>query len=196
MITAQFFSDAISLNEFASIPNTSSYQSKYWLELISNLSRMAICRPTRANINTSISDVALQASCDVCTNFRGIQKRRQIAQPWMLVITLFYAGVTIYYITWARGVAMGREADGAGRDCGSSLTIMADRWQNAEQYRDCLEELSRAVPRCCPPGILDGETRERLRVLTDKVAESGIHRHTEKMLREMCIDPTGYEMEL
>ena len=68
-----------------SLMNTEGYQSPLWLGLISQLSRLLLCRPSRTNINTEISDVALQASCDACTTFRALQKKRQIAQPWLVV---------------------------------------------------------------------------------------------------------------
>ena len=71
-----------------SLMNTDGYQSPLWLGLISQLSRLLLCRPSRRNINTQISDVALQASCDACTTFRALQKKRQIAQPWLVVSLL------------------------------------------------------------------------------------------------------------
>jgi hypothetical protein len=32
--------------------------------------------------------------------FRALQKKHQIAQLWLVIITQFRAGVTILYITW------------------------------------------------------------------------------------------------
>lgn len=94
-----------------SLINTDGYQSPLWLGLISQLSRLLLCPPSRRNIHTHISDVALQASCDACTTFRALQKKRHIAQPWPVIVTLFQAGITILYILWARGAAMPKEAD-------------------------------------------------------------------------------------
>jgi hypothetical protein len=71
-----------------SLMNTEGYQSPLWLGLISQLSRLLLCRPSRININAQISDVALRASCDACTTFRSLQKKRQIAQPWLVVSLL------------------------------------------------------------------------------------------------------------
>ena len=65
--------------------NNEGYQSPLWLQLISQLSRLIICRPTKSNIHSVVADVALKASCDACTIFRAIQKKRQIAQPWLVV---------------------------------------------------------------------------------------------------------------
>lgn len=169
-----------------SIANTESYQSPLWLGLISQLSRLLLCRPSRMNINTNVSDVALQASCDACTTFRALQKKRQIAQPWLVVITQFQAGITILYIVWARAISIPKEADLAIRDCTSVLAILADRWQNAEHYRDCFEVLARAIPRSSRPGYLSREVREELADLTEKVVEAGVHRHVTTMLWEMA----------
>lgn len=166
--------------------NTEGYQSPLWLSLISNISRLLLCRPSKANINTYISDMAFQASCGCCTTFRKLQKKRQIAQPWLVVITQFQAGVTILYIIWARAVIVPKEADIAIRDCTAVLAILADRWQNAEHYRDCFEVLARAVPRCEKLGYLERDVREELTELIEKVQEAGIHRHVRNMLEDMA----------
>ncbi|KAI9742374.1 MAG: hypothetical protein M1818_003907 [Claussenomyces sp. TS43310] len=169
--------------------NTEGYQSPLWLQLISQISRLLICRPTKSNINTSISDVALQASCDCCTIFRALQKRRQVAQPWLVVLTQFQAGVTLFYIVWGRRSSpMSTEADNASRDCTAVLAIFADRWRNAELYRDCLELLARAVPRVTASGLLDASARAELAHLTRSIEEAGIHRHVARMLWEMCAE--------
>lgn len=66
------------------------------------------------------------------------------------------------------------------------LAILADRWQNAEYYRDCFEVLARAIPRCKRLGCLEGEAKRELRGLIEKVSEMGLHRHVGTMLREMA----------
>jgi hypothetical protein len=81
---------------------------------------------------------------------------------------------------------MPREADMAIRDCTSVLAILADRWCNAEVYRDCFEVLARAVPRCEIPGRLGREAREELGFLIEKVSEAGVHGHVRTMLEEMA----------
>lgn len=81
---------------------------------------------------------------------------------------------------------MPRDVYGASRDCTAVLTIFADRWRNAEHYRDCLEVLARTIPRTSPPGHLDRQDRDELARLTSKVEEVGIHRHVSRMLWEMC----------
>jgi len=179
-----------------SLANTEGYQSPLWLGLISQLSRLLLCRPSRANIHTRVSDVAFQASCDACTTFRALQKKRQIAQPWLVVITQFQAGVTILYVIWARAISIPREADLAIRDCTSVLAILADRWQNAEHYRDCFEVLARAIPRSSRPGCLEPAAREELADLTEKVVEAGIHNHVTTMLCEMSSSGLDDEMAL
>ncbi|PVH82740.1 hypothetical protein DL98DRAFT_570350 [Cadophora sp. DSE1049] len=173
---------------------TEGYQSPLWLRLIEQLSRLALCRPSRLNINSKISDVALKAGCNACTTFRALQKKRQVAQPWLIVITQFQAGVTILYIIWARAIQIPPEADFAIRDCTSVLAILADRWQNAEVYRDCFEVLARAIPRCKRLGCLEREAREELVGLIERVNEVGVHRHVLTMLYEMGMGPEDEDM--
>lgn len=90
--------------------------------------------------------------------------------------------------------AMPKEADLAIRDCTSVLAILADRWENAEVYRDCFEVLARAIP---GSGELGGEVKEELRGLCRRVEEMGCHRHVVTMLMEMAGDnERGEEMEV
>lgn len=74
------------------------------------------------------------------------------------------------------------------------LAILADRWQNAEQYRDCFEVLARAVPRCSRLGYLEREAREELGGLIEKVGEMGLHGHVRTMLCEMATRCEDEEM--
>jgi hypothetical protein len=87
-------------------------------------------------------------------------------------------------------MSLPKEADLAIRDCTSVLAILADRWQNAEHYRDCFEILARAIARSSRPGYLDRAAREELAELTEKVVEAGIHRHVMTMLWEMPSAPS------
>ena len=91
---------------------------------------------------------------------------------------------------------MPKEADLAIRDCTSVLAILADRWQNAEHYRDCFEVLARAIPRCSRLGSLEREAREELAELTEKVNEAGSHRHVTTMLWEMATQSSIEDMEI
>lgn len=74
------------------------------------------------------------------------------------------------------------------------LAILADRWQNAEHYRDCFEILARAIGPS--PGYLDPSARQELAQLTEKVNEAGIHRHVNTMLWEMAAPVEGDAMEI
>jgi len=77
------------------------------------------------------------------------------------------------------------------------LAILADRWQNAEHYRDCFEVLARAIPRSERVGVLEAEARRELSGLMGKVVEAGVHRHVETMLWEMAEEGgVGAEMEM
>lgn len=88
---------------------------------------------------------------------------------------------------------MSYEADNAARDCSAVMAIFADRWRNAEHYRDCLEILARAESRRLSSGMsatigslqLDVAERRELGALTEKLVRMGIHRHVAQMLREM-----------
>lgn len=92
---------------------------------------------------------------------------------------------------------MPRDIDTAIRDCAAVLAIFADRWRNAEHYRDCLELLARAVPRCVGAGkVLEREAREELMVLTRNVEDMGIHRHVSRMLHEICAGGDAERMQL
>lgn len=143
------------------------------------------CRPSRQNATTYIGEIALKASSSVCTTFRALQKRRQVAQPWLVVLTQFQSGVTILYIIWALAIHIPAETDLAIRDCTSVLAILADRWQNAEVYRDCFEVLAMAIPRCSRLGCLEREAKLELRDLIGRVSNMGLHRHAGTILKEV-----------
>lgn len=83
---------------------------------------------------------------------------------------------------------MPKEADIAIRDCTSVLAIFADRWQNAEHYRDCFEVLARAIAGRSRQICLDAESRAELVELTERVNEAGVNRHVTTMLYEMATD--------
>lgn len=89
---------------------------------------------------------------------------------------------------------MSKEVDIAVRDCTSVLAIFADRWQNAEHYRDCFEVLARAIPRGTRPNFLDREARDELAELTEKVKETGVHTHVTTMLYDMAAQ-SGDDMD-
>lgn len=61
------------------------YHSVLWLQLLSQLSIIILCRPTKSNINSWVSDAALEASCNACAILRALQKQRRIAQRWLVV---------------------------------------------------------------------------------------------------------------
>jgi hypothetical protein len=113
----------------------------------------------------------------------------------MNVITQFQGGITILYIVWARGIPIPKEADLAIRDCTSVVAILADRWQNAEHYRDCFEMVARAIPRSSGPGYLEREARAELGGFAQKIVEVGVHRHVTTMLWEMANQSEEEEME-
>ncbi|KAH7127899.1 hypothetical protein B0J13DRAFT_679418 [Dactylonectria estremocensis] len=171
-----------------SVHSSHGYQSSLWLHHIAHLTRLSIFFVNKSNIFSSTADNALKASCAVCTSFRSLQKKKHIAQPWLVVISQFRAAVTLWYTVWARAISVPKEANNALRDCSAALAIFADRWPKAEHYRDCFELLAVSIPRCQPLGHLSKDTRKSLQALVTKLEESGIHRITSRMLHEMCKD--------
>lgn len=101
------------------------------------------------------------------------------------MVSQFRAAVTLWYVVWARGIPVPREASDAVRDCSAVLAIFADRWLKAEYYRDCFELLAVSIPRSQPSGFLPSDTRQRLMELVVLLENSGIHRTTSRMLREI-----------
>ncbi|CAG9974376.1 unnamed protein product [Clonostachys byssicola] len=169
-----------------SFPSSRGYQNPLWLQHIGHLTRLSFCFVNKANIFSTNADNALQASCAACTSFRCLQKKKQIAQPWLAVLSQFRAAVTLWYIIWARMTPVPQHANDAIRDCSAVLAIFADRWPKAEHYRDCFEWLASTIPRSQPQGQLSAEARQGLASLLVKLEESGIHRTTSRMLHEIC----------
>lgn len=97
----------------------------------------------------------------------------------------FQTGVTIIYFVWRRGVPISKVADRAIRDCTSILAIFADRSQNTDIYRDCLDVLASSITRSLPPGRIDDESRQELAALVQQILDSGIAPHVASKLSEM-----------
>lgn len=87
---------------------------------------------------------------------------------------------------------MSKQAAIAVRDCTSVLAILADRWQNAENYRDCFEVL---VQESSSQEVLESGVRRELVELIKRVDESGVHRHVTRMLYEMASAVENEDME-
>ncbi|CAK7207372.1 hypothetical protein SEUCBS139899_010182 [Sporothrix eucalyptigena] len=173
-----------------SVPGSDGYRSPVWLAHIGHLARLSVCVVNRANVHGVLADTALQASCAACTTFRALQKKRAVAQPWLVVLSQFKAAVTLWYIVWGRSIPVSRQVSDAMRDCSAILAIFAERWPRAEPYRDCFELLSTSIPRSQPlGGRIGAEARQTLAGLCRQLEESGIHRLTSRMLREMAEMP-------
>lgn len=90
---------------------------------------------------------------------------REIAQPWLGLLTQFQIGVTLLYCFWATPPSQWKESYkssdvfDAMRACSSTLAILAERWAEAECCRDVFEVLAREVP--------VGETWRRPKRLSD-----------------------------
>lgn len=106
----------------------------------------------------------------------------------------FQAGITLYYVLWARDSHMSHEVNSAVRDCSAVLAIFADRWRNAECYRDCFELVARAESRRSMSLMSDGvqrwqfsaEERQEVTAMMERLVRIGVHRQVVRMLKDMC----------
>ncbi|KIV89630.1 hypothetical protein PV10_07016 [Exophiala mesophila] len=166
-------------------PNTEGHASPLGLTHVADITRVFLYSSVKADINSPLTDELLQACCDTCTGFRALQKKRQIPKHWIDMLFQFQTGVTIIYQLWRRGTPISKAADRAIRDCTSSLAIFADRSQNTDIYRDCLDVLASSITRSLPPGKIDDESRQELAALVQQIVESGIAPHVAAKLSEM-----------
>lgn len=83
-------------------------------------------------------------------------------------------------------MAASKTVDRAIRDCTAIMSIFADRSQNADVYRDCMDVLASGISRAHPQGCIDMETRKELSILICQIEENGLASHTFTMLSEMC----------
>lgn len=93
------------------------------------------------------------------------------------------------YIVWRRAAPIPKRLDRAIRDSTSILAIFADRSQNVDIYRDCLEVLASSVSRSTPPGKIDEDSRRELSDLFDQMRDGDIAPDIAAMLSEMKGDP-------
>ncbi|KKY23031.1 putative zn 2cys6 transcription [Phaeomoniella chlamydospora] len=122
---------------------------------------------------------------------------REIAQPWLGLLTQFQIGVTLLYCFYAtpptQWKASYKSADvpDAIRACSSTLAILAERWAEAECVRDIFEIIAREVP--------VGETWGRPKRMSEggrraveenwkRVSEIVIHRPTMRMIHEIATE--------
>jgi hypothetical protein len=92
------------------------------------------------------------------------------------------------YIVWRRGTPISKPVDRAIRDCTAILSIFADRSQNADMYRDCMDVLASSISRASPSGNIDTDSRQELATLVSQIEENGLASHTFTKLSEMCKD--------
>ncbi|KAH7006976.1 fungal-specific transcription factor domain-containing protein [Ilyonectria destructans] len=182
----------------SSEPSQKGYVSLGWLKMIYYYNIIMLYRPTRAIVQGLAGDWSVQACCQALLLFRKFQMAKEIAQPWLGLLTQFQIGVTLLYCLYATPTSRWKlsyksaDVSDAIRACSSTLAILAERWAEAECVRDVFEILAREIPL--------GETWERPRMMSE-TGRSGIeenwkplsniviHRPTLRMIHEMTTEP-------
>lgn len=118
------------------------------------------------------------------------QGKTQRCADLLKMLFIFQIGVTMIYIVWRRDIPLSKAVDRAIRDCTAILSIFADRSQNADVYRDCIDLLASSVSRTTQPVSIDAESRRELAVLVGQVEENRLASHIHSQLLDMCKDNT------
>ncbi|CAK7232800.1 hypothetical protein SCUCBS95973_008379 [Sporothrix curviconia] len=178
-------------------PSQIGYTSLRWQRLIFVYGVIYLYRPTRSSACGPVGNVSVQACCQALLMFRKFQMVREIAQPWLGLLSQFQIGVTLLYCFFATPPShwppayKSKDVPDAIRACSNTLAVLADRWIEAECVRDVFEVLAKEIP--------PGETWERpLRMQNDSRAAIEadwtaltnivVDRPTLGMIREMIID--------
>ncbi|KAJ9137074.1 Transcriptional activator protein acu [Pleurostoma richardsiae] len=181
----------------STVPTHKGYVSLRWHKMIYYYGIVMLYRPTRTSAQGISGDLSVQACCQALLLFRKFQMAREIAQPWLGLLTQFQIGVTLLYCFFATPPShwpssyKSSDVPDAIRACSSILAVLAERWTEAECIRDTFETLAKEIPL--------GETWERPRRISDagrtiiednRKAMSGIviHRPTLRMIHEMATD--------
>ncbi|KAH8895609.1 hypothetical protein GQ53DRAFT_682232 [Thozetella sp. PMI_491] len=171
------------------------YASSRWLKMIYYYNIIMLYRPSRIISSGIAGDLSVQACCQALLLFRRFQMAREIAQPWLGLLTQFQIGVTLLYCFFATPPLQWKpsyksaDVPDAIRACSSTLAILAERWAETECIRDIFEILAREIPLGETWGrpqriSLDGtaviqENWERMRKIV-------LHRPTLRMIHEMA----------
>ncbi|KAF7560398.1 hypothetical protein G7046_g3763 [Stylonectria norvegica] len=159
-------------------PSRKGYVSFGWLEMIYHYNIAILYRPTRTIIEGIAGDWSVQACCQALLLYRKFQTTREVAHPWLGLLTQFQMGVTLLYCFFATPPSNWKpsyrcaDVPDAVRACSSTLAILADRWDEAECLRDVFEILAREVP--------IAETWGRPNRLSD-AGSAYIHKHWQRM---------------
>jgi hypothetical protein len=102
------------------------------------------------------------------------------------MLFIFQVGVTIIYIVWRRATPISKSVHCAVRDCTAILAIFADRSQNADIYRDCMDILAISVLSASSCGSIDAESRQELTALVGQVEENILAPQVHTQLSQIC----------
>lgn len=166
------------------------------------MTRVVLYTSVAIETTSEITDELLQACCDACATFRALQKRKHLPKHWFDVgartrsiqlradmikmLFIFQVGVTMIYIVWRRAIPISKSVNCAVRDCTAILAIFADRSQNADVYRDCMDLLATIVLSASPCGIIDAESRQGLTALVGQVKENILAPQVHTQLSQIC----------
>ncbi|EXJ78707.1 hypothetical protein A1O1_09109 [Capronia coronata CBS 617.96] len=201
------------LSKASSDLSQKGYVSLPWLSMIYHYNLVTLYRPTtRAIVRGIAGDWSVQACSQALLLFRKFQMAREIAQPWLGLLTQFQIGVTLLYCFWATPPQLWRDSyrsadvPDAVRACSSTLAIFAERWTEAECLRDVFETLAREIPlgeswprpkRMTPAGVATVESS------LPHTTQVVVHRPVLRMIREMATEdfpvddrPVMQEMDL
>ncbi|ETS84339.1 hypothetical protein PFICI_02364 [Pestalotiopsis fici W106-1] len=139
----------------ASIPmptDKPGYGGRNWFRMVAYYSIVGLASGSNDEVRHAVGAKAIIACCNACITFQQIQRSRQIAHSWLAVLSQFQAGITILYCFWTTPPHMRSDefepsyASRGVRTCSNNLVLLAERWREAEPYRDAFEIVSKLVP--------------------------------------------------
>ncbi|CAK7212791.1 hypothetical protein SEUCBS140593_001625 [Sporothrix eucalyptigena] len=183
----------------------SGYASLRWHKMIYYYDIVMLYRPTRRLASSLAGDLVVQASCQALLLFRRFQMAREIAQPWLGLLTQFQIGVALLYCFFATPPSRwpasfcSTDVPDAIRACSSTLAVLAERWPAAEGLRDVLEVLASEVPlgaTWARPARISASACAAIEAAWPRLVRIVLDRHTLNLVREMSAEPFVDEAEL
>ncbi|ETS84225.1 hypothetical protein PFICI_02250 [Pestalotiopsis fici W106-1] len=184
-------------SEALSEPSRKGYVGQGWLKMIYYYGVVTLWRPDRTIAKGSAGDLSVRACCQALLLFRKFQMAREIAHPWLGLLTQFQIGVTLLYCFYATPISHWKasykcaDVSSAIRACSSTLAILAERWIEAECVRDMFEILASEIPigqSWDRPAVMGDAGRAAIEENWERVAKIVIHRPTLRMIREMATE--------
>ncbi|EPE09351.1 transcriptional activator protein acu [Ophiostoma piceae UAMH 11346] len=195
----------------AAEPSQKGYASLRWHKMIYYYNIVTLYRPTRTIMTAALppssvledhigrlsGNLVVQASCQALLLFRRFQMAREIAQPWLGLLSQFQIGVTLLYCFFATPPALwpaaynSTDVPDAVRACSSTLAVLAERWVEAECVRDVFEVLARDVPFGASwdrPQRMSESGRATIDTCWPDIKKIVMDRPTLGMIREMAND--------